>query len=1115
MAFRRQARFGFVVILASLLFAAAARGAAVVDEVPKHAIAEGLQVGDVLTGWRRPDASAFQPVTSPFHFLAIEMNEVPSGPVVVSVRRGSETKELTLSTRFRLQFQPTGAWRLNVAPQLAGEALAAHERARTHAAAMKWAEAANEWRAAAALLTAPDDLEKRVWFLLRAGSALGEGRQYAEGRAVIAEATAMIDGAKNPVLLAFAYEAAASAWMRESNLVEARELRRKAAELHRGAGLILSAANDTNIEGVIWRIAGDLDRAAARFAEAMAVTGRVAPESGAHAMSLANIGITESYRGNMEASEKYLRQVLEIRRKQDPNGLEEASAMGNLGTILNIRGDLARAEELFRRDIAIRERLTPGERTTSVSYLRLGTILFQRGDLAGAEEMFRKAEVIDAQRGPNMELAQTYQQITAVEERRGDLDAAAATTRKSVEILEKVAPTSALYAGALNNVGLIAMKRGNLDEAEQAVTKALAVIEKAAPNHLTTSDTLITLGDIALARRNFARAEEHYTRALAVRRNLGSETMATAGALDSLATVAYEKGDLDTADKHTQQVLAIAARLALGSTQHARALYAAGTIARKRGELPKAADFLRRAVDALETQSGRLGGTADTKAAFRAGYDRMYRDLIEVLLELKKSGDALQILERSRAHALLAMLAERDLVFSADVPPELEEERRRTNFEYDAVQRDLSALNPASDAAKIETLQQKARELTAARQRLRDRVAASSPRLASLQYPRPLDLAGVQRALDRGTLLLAYSVGEQSTLLFVVSNKGPLAVHTIAAGADDLRERVDTLRSLIGRAAGGRDAIPPALFEKSKQLYDLLIAPAAGRVGKSTRLLVMADGPLHALPFGALVRGGSQAKAQYLVEWKPLHKVVSATVYAELQKGRGPRKKSQRRVAAFGDPAYPTGEALQAAATPAVRSLVQRFGLQPLPASREEVDRIATLFGSGARRFVGTEASEENAKLLGRGAQYVHFACHGIIDEQVPLNSGLALSIDTQGKARENGVLQAWEIFEHLRLDADLVTLSACETGLGKELAGEGLVGLTRAFQYAGARSVVASLWGVSDLSTAELMKRFYENLKLGQPKDEALRNAQLSLLRSGSPHPFHWAAFEVIGDWM
>lgn len=1111
MQFRHTGVAAVVVSFVSLFAAVAATGAVVVDEVPKHAIAEGLQSGDVIEGWKRPEANAFQPVTSPFHFLAIEMNEVPTGPIVLSIQRGNEQKELAISNRFRLQFQPTGAWRLNVAPQFSGDVLAAHQRAKTHTAATKFADAAKEWRAAAALKT---DATSRVWLLLRAASDFGEAKQFGDAHAAIAEAALLIDEKKEPALRAFAHDVAAMTWMRESKLKESGAEREKAAALHRTAGLVLSAANDINIRGVIARMAGNLDEADAKFREAMAITRHVAPKSVAHGNTVTNIGINESFRGNVDAAEAHMREALEIRRAIDPDGMEEASAIGNLGSVLNIRGRLSEAEQLFRRDIAIRERLTPGQRSVSISYLRLGTILFQRGDLAGADEVFRKALAIDEQRGPTLELASTYQQLTAVEERRGDLDAAAATARKSVEIIEKVAPESVQYAGALSNIGLIAIKRGKLEEAEQALTKALAVMEKAGPGHLTTSDAHLNLGELALARRDFAKAEQHYQRALEVRKNLAPESMQTAGAYDALASVAYEKGDYDATAKYIEQALHIAQKLAPGSTQHARALYGMGIVARKRRELTKAADYLQRAVEALETQSGRLGGTADTKAAFRAGYAPLYRELMEVLLELKKNGEALHILERSRAQSLLTMLAERDLVFSADVPPELEEERRRINFEYDRVHRDLNTLNPAKDATKIEELQQKARELTAGREKLRERVAALSPRLASLQYPRPLDLAGVQRALDRGTVLLAYSAGEKETILFVATNDGPLAVHRIAAGGEALRERVDAVRSLIGRAAEGSDAVPPALIAKSKELYDLLVAPAAAQIGKSKRVLVMADGALHALPFGALVREVKRSKPQYLVEWKPVHKVVSATVYAELQKTRRSRDDAQSIVAAFGDPYYPAREVLQQSATPAVRSLVQRFGLQPLPASREEVDRIATLFGDDATRFVGTAASEENAKALGRRARYVHFACHGIIDEQTPLNSGLALSIDAEGKARENGLLQAWEIFEHLRLDADLVTLSACETGLGRELAGEGLVGLTRAFQYAGARSVVASLWGVSDVSTSELMKRFYENLKSGQPKDEAMRNAQLALLRGGSAHPFHWASFEVIGDW-
>jgi CHAT domain-containing protein len=148
--------------------------------------------------------------------------------------------------------------------------------------------------------------------------------------------------------------------------------------------------------------------------------------------------------------------------------------------------------------------------------------------------------------------------------------------------------------------------------------------------------------------------------------------------------------------------------------------------------------------------------------------------------------------------------------------------------------------------------------------------------------------------------------------------------------------------------------------------------------------------------------------------------------------------------------------------------------------------------------------------------RYLHFACHGLLDERLPLNSALALTIPERPvEGQDNGLLQAWEIFEQMRIDADLVTLSACDTALGKEMGGEGLVGLVRAFQYAGARSVLASLWGVADESTAELMRRFYGHLKAGKAKDEALQAAQIEVMRTpGLSHPFHWGAFEIIGDW-
>jgi CHAT domain-containing protein len=190
---------------------------------------------------------------------------------------------------------------------------------------------------------------------------------------------------------------------------------------------------------------------------------------------------------------------------------------------------------------------------------------------------------------------------------------------------------------------------------------------------------------------------------------------------------------------------------------------------------------------------------------------------------------------------------------------------------------------------------------------------------------------------------------------------------------------------------------------------------------------------------------------------------------------------------------------------------------------------VASAWGEAATSFLGPQATEERAKGLGPNTEIIHFACHGILDRSIPLNSALVLSVpEDTSRARENGLLQAWEVFEQVRIDASLVVLSACDTALGQDVRGEGMIGLTRAFQYAGARTVVASLWAVPDRSTAALMRRFHTSLSEGESTDQALRHAQIALLSGpieepaaggttdtmDASHPYAWSGFQVIGDW-
>jgi len=400
------------------------------------------------------------------------------------------------------------------------------------------------------------------------------------------------------------------------------------------------------------------------------------------------------------------------------------------------------------------------------------------------------------------------------------------------------------------------------------------------------------------------------------------------------------------------------------------------------------------------------------------------------------------------------------------------------------------------------------------------------------QPPEPLPLEEIRQTLDPKTLLISYVIAEEGLDVFLLCKQCDLEVRHVDVEESKLWIQAKEYRALIREKETSK-----ARDLKAGWLYQKLLQPIADRIEASDRLVILPDGPLHYLPFAALARPVDEDRWQYLIEWKPIHLAASATVYAELRKRRPANAPSDTRtweLVAFGDPAYPSenGEDRAANLPTAVRSATDRGlfdGLSRLPNTNREIREISRLFPPEAvRTHLRHEAREERAKAEAGKARILHFAAHGFADPEVPLDSFLALTIPAlDEKADDNGILQAWEILRS-RLDADLVVLSACVTAIGPQRGGEGLMSLSRAFQIAGARTVAASLWRVNDLSTSELMIRFYRHLRDGKSKDEALRAAQIELIRGpiktvdddGNPverdfsAPYHWAAFQLIGDW-
>jgi len=858
-------------------------------------------------------------------------------------------------------------------------------------------------------------------------------------------------------------EEQAESWQYAGKLAKAEEGYRSALEAGEAAwGESLPVAATLARLGNVLRLQGRLDEAAQIQERALKIRERLAPDSPAVADSLHHLAMVAYDRGDREAMSQHLQRALAILERWPPDSLEVANVQGALGIQAMDSGRFADAAAGFQRALEILERRSPGTIPVATNLARLGTTFMMLGDEESAVEQLQRA----------------------------------------LAIRQKLAPASIGTAVVLSNLGLIARNRGHLDEAADRFRLALEIYEKAVPNGLGGSGNLNALGIIAQMQGKLDEAWSLNSRALEISRKLPNR-YDEANILNSLAVTAEARGNLSLAMDLRQQALALFEQWSPAVIEKAETLQQLGNLNRRMGRHDQAASFLARAVDELESQVEKIGGSQDLQAAFRARHEEIYRSAIDAELERGRSAEAFHLVERSRARSFLTLLAERDLAFSGDLPAHLERSRRDNAARYDKALREL-ARTPAQEAR--EALQRELARLRQERDQIAGEIRKASPRLAALRQPRALDLEAARKVLDPGTLALSYSVGKDRTVLFALTRDGGLQVKILPLGAERLRKEVENfLESVRSQQAGSTD------------LYRELIGPVASLMESSKRVLILPDGPLHRLPFGALGRGG-----RFLIEEKPLHTALSLTVYGTLRASAA----SSGKLVAFGDPRFP--KSMQAKS--GIRSLgpgLRSFDWSSLPYSRREVESIAGVH-PGALVYLGEEATEERVKSI-YDARILHFATHGYTDDRTPLDSALVLTIpEDQAKGRDNGLLQVWEIFESVRLDADLVVLSACESALGRELSGEGLIGLTRAFQYAGARSVTASLWSVADQVTAELMARFHHHLAAGLPKDQALRAAQLELIREplrittakgqtiemDASAPFFWAAFQLFGDW-
>ena len=481
------------------------------------------------------------------------------------------------------------------------------------------------------------------------------------------------------------------------------------------------------------------------------------------------------------------------------------------------------------------------------------------------------------------------------------------------------------------------------------------------------------------------------------------------------------------------------------------ALYERGLIALKEGQREAAIRLLGQSVAAIETVRSTISFEA-AKIGFAGDKQAVYAALIGALFATGDWNDAFLITERAKARALVDLLAQRrDLAPPAAVDDKVRElfARASTNEASQGLPANAEAVRGVKVVADARTS-----------------LAALAPEAASLVAVQKVSSTDITSRLTTDeTLIDYYRAGDD--LYALVLNAATIRGFKLSAFGLD--EEVRSFREAIER----RD---PKADERGRALYDRLMRPLAGAITGST-LLISAHGVLHYLPFVALKDG-----EDYLLDRFGVRLIPSAGTLVYLKTDR-PTKTG--KLLALGNPDLGNSR-------------------YDLPNAQVEAVNVAAMFPA-SRALVRAEASKTAIEALGNGFSILHFATHGKFNADAPLESGLYLA-----KGNEtDGVLSVSDLYT-LRWDADLVTLSACETGLGKVASGDDVIGLTRGFLYAGARSIVASLWEVDDAATEKLMVSFYRNLDT-HDKREALRLAQIET-RKSFPHPMFWAAFQLVG---
>ncbi|MBD2578332.1 CHAT domain-containing protein [Oscillatoria sp. FACHB-1406] len=923
--------------------------------------------------------------------------------------------------------------------------------------------------------------------LVRIGLAYSELGDYEQALAYALEALPLVRETADKTKEAHVLLLMGQAYNKLGQREQALTVLKQAASLYLEVNNLSSAANAFDYLSLIYHQLGNDSQALSQLQQSLPLW-QATGETEREANTLKIIGGLSSDLGNYQQALDYYNQGLN-RFQALKKTSEEADILQVLAQIYLELGDNRSSLISLNRALTLQESLNnPSGRATILR--DIGMTYYNSNDFEQALSYYNQALTLWRQLNNRVEEATTLEDISTIHYWNpfvygtGDYQQGLEELKQALSIFQ----TEGTQHQKAFILGKLALYYSYLEDKSQALEyldRAIAIV----PTLEDLSSQALILGHIASVYdglSDYPKALEFDRRALELYRTLGDKN----NEAETLADLARYQHNL--------------------------------------GNLAGARQNIEAAIDIIETLRTKIA-SPELRTSYFATVQSYYQFYIDLLMQLHQQNpnkgyniEALNISERSRARVLLELLTEANANIRQGVDPALLTQERTLLQQINATEfKRTQSYKEGASNRELETLQKRTESLLAQLDEVAAQIRVKSPTYANLKYPQPLTVPEIQsRVLDSDTLLLEYSLGDDRSYLWAVSKTG-IASYTLPPRA----EIEAAAKNFLGAIAAQSTDLTAA-----NQLTQMLLAPVASQL-HGQRLLIVGDGILQTIPFAALPTSlVPESPTPPVTPSPPLlvnHEIVTLPSASTIDISRSQlqnRPRAPKTLAVLADPVFDesdsrlSGNNTSQTSPPDAQRLAPESctSLNRLEYTAKEAQNLLALVPEGQRlQALGFDASRATATSP-EIAQYqmVHLATHGCLRDN-PTLSGVVLSMLDAQRNPQDGFLRLGDIF-NLNLPAELVVLSACQTGLGNDVGGEGMVGLTRGLMYAGARRVVVSLWSVNDTATSELMARFYRKmLSEGMNPVAALRSAQLEMWQTQQwSAPYYWAAFTAQGEW-